>query len=255
MLQTSRPIDKAVSEESLPRPTSTTSIKGEEGEGEETKGLLHCPSMFPNKPGGLCVNASLQGPETRSMHSLGKGVEPVTSEERFLSTLVSPCPAHSREGRVEFMGLYIPPPPAPQLETVINKTTPTKNPLLSRSSTMTLSGRGPSPIPSRSSTPSNYNKSDIANSKSSGKSKKSPVPGSKGVKPDKERLLHIKREKYCATGAYVIEVAEATTPPFLDKLLPPTYLELRVVLPKITSKETSLDKILNKNRIKPHKQK
>ena len=228
--------------------------------GEEPKGLLHSPSVFPDKPGGLLsINTSLQGPETRSMHSLGKGVEPVTSEEKFLSTLVSPCPAHSREGRVEFRGLYIPPPPAPQLETVINKTTPTKttptkNPLLSRSS-MTLSGRGPSPIPSRSSTPSNYNKSDIATSKSSSKSKKSPVSGSKGTKPDKERLLHIKREKYCATGFYVIRVAEATAPPFQDKLLPPMYLQVRVVLPKITSKETSLDKILNKNRIKPHKQK
>lgn len=54
-------------------------------------------------------------------------------------------------------------------------------------------------------------------------------------------------------GSYVIQVSEVTTPPLFDNLLSPIYIEVKVVLPKVTLKETTLDKLLNKNRTTKNK--
>ena len=208
-------------------------------------GALHCASMLPSDldPPEVKVEIAVSktdprvtdlretGPETRSMYSLNSKPESTTAEERFLATLVTPKLAVSKEGLVEFKELYIPPPVAPQLETVITKATAAakKAPLLTHSSSMFLSGRrsprttpigsprlphhAPSPSPkhppappstgtivesnSGSSSNNSGNVKKRSPSNSSSRLKKSPI--AKG-KTDKEKLLHIKREKYCAPG-------------------------------------------------------
>ena len=144
--------------------------------------------------------------DTKSMYCMNDKPKSATSQERFLSTLVSPKIAKSNEGRVEFKELYIPPPPAPQLESVIKKTT-------TRTPSVSLSGQKPprtpvgspiiphspsvSPVKQRDSNSSLKKKSSTNVSKTS--VKKPPVAVSKN-KTEKEKLLHVKREKYCATG-------------------------------------------------------
>ena len=148
--------------------------------------------------------------DTKSMYCMNDKPKSATSQERFLSTLVSPKIAKSNEGRVEFKELYIPPPPAPQLESVIKKTT-TRTPSVSlpgQKSPRTPVGSpiiphspSVSPVKQRDSNSSLKKKSSTNVSKTS--VKKPPVAVSKN-KTEKEKLLHVKREKYCATGTNTI---------------------------------------------------
>ena len=59
---------------------------------------------------------------------------------------------------------------------------------------------------------------------------------------------------FVISGSYVIQITEATAPPLLNKLLPPVYIEMKVLSRKVSSGETSLDKLLNKNRSKTKQQ-
>lgn len=154
------------------------------------------------------------GPETQSMYAFNNKPPLTTPEEEFLSTLVTPQLSKSKQGKVEFNELYIPPPPAPHVNEVILKKA--KSPMMSRSSSLALSGRD-SPRPT---IPTITNSSSVPKSKSvaveqgtvNDDGSKKRMSGNKTKRSpknkDKEKLLHVKREKYCASGTqlYMIYV-------------------------------------------------
>ncbi len=236
LLQTRQKHDITVSEESIPLLTSEQRLLDNNHQGDN---ILHCESMIQSNidhtptvtiatdmslgvtdgslGGGLLQPVVSGRLETKSMYSMNDKPKSATSQERFLSTLVTPKFATSNEGKIEFKELYIPPPPAPQLESVITKSMGGINiPSITRTSSMNLSGRI-SPLSSSPKVPRSPSVTPIIQS-DGGLKKKSSSNVSKTTtkKPpplatvamnkttDKEKLLHIKREKYCATGILTI---------------------------------------------------
>lgn len=216
------------SEETIPLAVSDVAVKID----DDSKGILHCGSsirksdengstyvsgsktaqMLPREPHLLGGELGGAGPETRSLYSFNNKPPLTTSEEEFLSTLVTPRISVSKRGKVEFNGLYIPPPPAPHVNEVISKKV--NPPLVNRSSSLTLCGRNsPIAVPTTTGSSPLSKSKHVVNEEESmnpgkqecdGATAKKRVSGGKTKKSpknkEKEKLLHIKREKHCASG-------------------------------------------------------
>ena len=229
LLQVKQP-DLVESEEVTPRAQSHEQMLDTE-EGESAQGDLQCASLSPNTitelsvvvktSSNLGVPGGLSGPETASMYSMNHRPQLVSEQERFLSTLVTPSPVRSSDGTILFKELYIPPPPAPKLESVMSvHSNPRLVSLPRKSSSLSLSGRNspnksvstskgahpPSVSPLKpdllATTLASPSSSDLKKKSSTNtvsKGKKVPTTTSRS-KVEKEKLLQIKREKYCAPG-------------------------------------------------------
>ena len=225
-----------------PKGSSEINLTQEEMEATDTnKGNLHVASMSPSiieksqNPTDV-LNLGLSSPATKSM-IMNKQQPEVTEEEKFLAALVSTSTAKSNDGRIEFRDLYIPPPPAPKLNSVLEKASsklhmtlsvetitpkvskqgikspkPPRSPVGSRSTSPSRSAVGSrstspsrSPVGSRSTSPSRSPRQHQI-SETTSKKNITSKGNTKRKQNDKEKLLQVKRERFCAPGKYIYNV-------------------------------------------------
>ena len=187
----------------------------EEMEATDTnKGNLHVASMTPSiieksqNPTNV-LNLGLSSPATKSM-IMNEHQPEATEEERFLAALVSTSTAKTNDGRIEFKDLYIPPPPAPKLNSVLEKASSKLHMTLSvETITPKVSKQGPkpprSPVGSRSTSPSRSPRQHQI-SETTSKKNITSKGNTKRKQNDKEKLLQVKRERFCAPGKYIYNV-------------------------------------------------
>ena len=202
------------SESTTPKGSSEINLTQEEMETTDTnKGNLHIASMSPSiieksqNPTDV-LNLGLSSPATKSM-IMNKQQPEVTEEEKFLAALVSTSTAKSNDGRIEFKDLYIPPPPAPKLNSVLEKASSKLHITLSvETITPKVSNQGikspkppRSPVGSRSTSPSRSPRQHQI-SETTSKKNITSKGNMKRKQNDKEKLLQVKRERFCAPGKY-----------------------------------------------------
>ena len=218
LLQVQQPEIYTTSESTTPKGSSEMNLTQEEMEATDTnKGNLHVASMSPSiieksqNPTDV-LNLGLSSPATKSM-IMNEQQPEATEEERFLSALVSTSTAKTNDGRIEFKDLYIPPPPAPKLNSVLEKASSKLHMTLSvETITPKVSKQGikspkppRSPVGSRSTSPSRSPRQHQI-SETTSKKNITSKGNTKRKQNDKEKLLQVKRERFCAPGKYIYNV-------------------------------------------------
>ena len=218
LLQVQQPETYTTSESTTPKGSSEMNLTQEEMEATDTnKGNLHVASMTPSiieksqNPTNV-LNLGLSSPATKSM-IMNEQQPEATEEERFLAALVSTSTAKTNDGRIEFKDLYIPPPPAPKLNSVLEKASSKLHMTLSvETITPKVSKQGiespkppRSPVGSRSTSPSRSPRQHQI-SETTSKKNITSKGNTKRKQNDKEKLLQVKRERFCAPGKYIYNV-------------------------------------------------
>jgi hypothetical protein len=159
----------------------------------EDKGILHANSFTPSAivpPSKATLHVQggpLSGPETKSLFSMNKKTSKDT-EEQFLMSLILPRISKSINGTIEFNNLFIPPPPAAKLSTLLDPP--------SLSPTKSVTSQSPTHKRVTGTTTDNKKKPsspEISKSKSTTKKKPTKIP-------DKDSLLHCKQDRFCPPG-------------------------------------------------------
>lgn len=122
-------------------------------------------------------------------------------EAEFLESLIDPGVITSKDGRAVVKGLFLPPPPTPDISHILSPS-PTRTTSKS-SSKASLSLKSPTSSQStvsRQTTPSH----DSGDRSSSRKSPQSSLRKKPGSQLAKEKLLQPKREKFCLSGMCIV---------------------------------------------------
>jgi hypothetical protein len=198
---------------------------------------------------------------TKSLQDLSN----FTDEDSTLDSYTAPSISVTNRGEGSFPGLFLPPPiiPLPQI----------KSKKLPRSSSRSLKSKTPPPSEQsggavrtlKSESLQSESRESMVGTVQSPSSllvgessvsirEREEIEGEKkDVSPQSKaaRKLLQKRAKFCTPGSYVLTVTEVTSPPFLDRLLPPLHIEVTVLSQKTKKNRDSPLSNLTRSKSKP----
>lgn len=221
-----------------------------------SEGDLHTSSMVllnrsPSPPSKLSkLEAPLSSAETKSLSSISKRSTD-TQEDEFLSSLIQPSKVSVKDGLAIFKDLFLPPPPPPPvLSNLISTTSPSKEQPSSPTNTADTLTANKKKAPTQSFSQPNSLASRTLKANTGGRTA--------SRLSEREKLLHAKREKYCApgmllnahvdtlsqliitfSGTYILKIYDVTDPPFMGSKLPDLFVQVRIVVPQKVSSPSS----------------